>query len=140
MSNFVASSAPYEAPRMSTSRFTIQAPLYRALRTGGLDFVVVQAELTKNFFSVLPEERGASDLRWRVRQLDWVPHGQVLASLRVIDFDDSAGLAERRLFCQLPHGENRTARDIQRVEGIHYFHFGHRHGPFFDFRKHVRQP
>ena len=68
---------------MSTLYFTIRASaLDRALLARGLDFVVIQAEDgPENFFGVLAEQRRAPDVRRRIRQLDRIADGQILAAL-----------------------------------------------------------
>src|SRR3546814_5999904 len=66
-----------------------------------------------------PTRRSSDLVGRRVRQLDRVADGQVLAALRMVDLDDGAGRAQARLLGQLLHGEDRAAGDVQRVAGRH---------------------
>src|SRR4029077_3250510 len=88
---------------------------------------------------VLAEERGASDLRDAVGHLDRIAHRQVLAALGMIDLDDGAGGAQRRLRRQFFHRQNRAARNVVLVEFRHGLELGFCHRPGLDRGKHLHQ-
>ena len=67
-----------------------------------------------------------------VGHLDRIAHREMLAARRVIDFDDGAGLAQRRFLGDLLHGENRSARDVVLVEDVHRLELGLRLRPLLD--------
>src|SRR5262245_58400257 len=76
-------------------RFSLGGLLRRGDRARGLDlgeFLRRIAEhLGQDFLGVLAEQRRALHFGDRVRQLDWVSDGQVLAAGRMIDLNDRAG-------------------------------------------------
>src|SRR3546814_544565 len=105
----------------------------RSARPGLLDLLLAVAEdIAQDLLGVLAEQRRALHVGRRVRQLDRVADGQVLAALRMVDLDDGAGRAQARLLGQLLHGEDRAAGDVQRVAGRHDLELRLGLGPFLD--------
>src|SRR3546814_15381137 len=69
----------------------------RSARPGLLDLLLAVAEdIAQDLLGVLAEQRRALHVGRRVRQLDRVADGQVLAALRMVDLDDGAGRAQAR--------------------------------------------
>ena len=101
-----------------------------------VDFARRIAEhLAQDFLGVLAEQRRALHLARRVRQLDRIADGQILAARRMIDLDHGAGLAQRLLLGDLLHREDRPDRNVDRVAFLHDLELGHGHGPFLDRRE-----
>src|SRR5262245_32812325 len=115
-------------------------------RNGARDFDVghfafgIAEHFAQDLFGVLAEQRRPRHLAGRVRHLDWIADGQILAARRMIDLDHRAGRAQRRLLGDLLHGQDRADRNIDRVAEIHYLEFGLGHGPGFDGREDVLEP
>ena len=68
---------------------------------------------------MLSEKRRPPYLGYGIRHLDRIAHGQILAAAGVIDLDDRAGLAQRRLLGDLLHRQDRPYRNVARVADIH---------------------
>ncbi len=92
---------------------------------------------------MLAKERRARDVGRAVGHLDRIADGQILAALRVVDFDDGARLAQRRLLGDFLHRQDRAARDVVLVEDVHRLELGLGLGPFLDLVEdlhEMRQP
>ena len=70
---------------------------------GRLNVRLGKANFFEDLVGMLSQQRRALDLGRRVGQLDRVADGKIRPALRVIAFDDGAGLAQRRLLGQLFH-------------------------------------
>ncbi len=88
---------------------------------------------------MLAEQRRALHVGRAVGHLDRIADGQVLAARRVIDLDDGAGLAQRRLLGDLLHRQDRAARDVVLVEDVHRLELGLGLRPFLDLAEDLHQ-
>ena len=75
-----------------------------------------------------------------VGELDRVADRQVLAARRVVDLDDGAGVAQRRLLGQLLHRQDRADRDVEGVALVHDLELGLGHGPLLDALEDLLEP
>src|SRR5436190_1773822 len=129
---------------LDLSRLGARAFLRRRDRARGLDIGnlggAVAELLGENFFGMLAEQRRAFYFGDRVRHLDRIADSQILAAFGVIDFDHSAGLAQRRLLGDLLHREDRPNRDVNAVADVHDLEFALGHGPLLDSIEDVAQP
>ncbi len=90
-----------------------------------------------------PRSGERDDLGRAVGHLDRIADRQVLAARRMIDLDDGAGLAQRRLLGDLLHRQDRPARDVVLVEDVHRLELGLGLRPLLDLAEdlhQVRQP
>src|SRR5437667_2274147 len=87
----------------------------RTLLACRLDFVVMQTEhAAQDLVGVLAEQRRTPDVCGRVGQLDRITNRQIFSALRMIHFNNSARVAQRRLYGDFFHRKNRAARHIER--------------------------
>src|SRR5262249_15505185 len=111
----------------------------RRLDLGDLRLAIAEL-LAEDFLGVLAEQRRASHLGDRVRHLDGVADGKILAARGVIDLDHGAGLAQRRFLGDLLHRKDRADRNVDRVADVHDLELGLGHGPLLDRIEDVPQP
>src|SRR2546430_1419290 len=111
----------------------------RRLDLGDLRLAITEL-LAEDFLGVLAEQRRASHFGDRVRHLDGIADGKILAARGVIDLDHGAGLAQRRLLGDLLHRQDRADRDVDRVADVHDLELGLGHGPLLDRIEDVAQP
>ena len=96
--------------------------------------------LGQDLVGVLAQQRRALDLGDAVGELDRVADRQVLAARRMIDLDDGAGVAQRRLLGQLLHRQDRADRDVEGVALVHDLELGLGHGPLLDALEDLLEP
>src|SRR6202522_438518 len=99
--------------------------------------------LTQDFVGMLAKQRRALHLARAIRQFDRIADRQVFAPLGVIDLDDRAGGAQRLIFGQFLHRQDRTAGNVVLVEDLHRLELGLGHRPLLDTRENLiqaRQP
>src|SRR6516165_5729530 len=125
--------------RLGARAFLRRRDRARRLDLGDLRLAIAEL-LAEDFLGVLAEQRRASDLGDRVRHLDGVADGEILAARGVIDLDHGAGLAQRRLLGDLLHRQDRADRDVDRVADVHDLELGLGHGPLLDRIEDVAQP
>src|SRR5215510_7225713 len=111
----------------------------RRLDLGDLRLAVAEL-LPEDFLGVLAKQRRASHFGDRIRHLDGVADGQILAARGVIDLDHGAGLTQRRLLGDLLHRQDWADRDVDRVADVHDFELGLGHGPLLDCIEDMAQP
>ena len=102
--------------------------------------VGVAKHFAQDFVGVLAKERRTPHVGGRVRQLDRIADGQVPAASRMIDLDDGAGRAQRRLLGDLLHRQDRSDRNVLLVADVHDFELGLGHGPLLDGVEDQAQP
>src|SRR5262249_61739488 len=88
---------------------------------------------------MLAEQRRAFYFGDRVRHLDRIADGQILAARGMIDFDHGAGLAQRRLLGDLLHREDRPDWNVATVADVHDLELALGHGPLLDGIEDVAQ-
>src|SRR5260221_10510888 len=125
--------------RLGARAFLRRGDRARRLDLGDLRLAIAEL-LAEDFLGVLAEQRRASHFGDRVRHLDGVADGKILAALGVIDLDHGAGLAQRRLLGDLLHRQDRPDRDVDRVADVHDLELGLGHGPLLDRIEDVTQP
>src|SRR5215468_5773692 len=125
--------------RLGARAFFRRRDRTRRLDLGNLRLAIAEL-LAEDFLGVLAEQRRAYHFGDRVRHLDGVADGEILAARGVIDLDHGAGLAQRRLLGDLLHRQDRTDRDVDRVADIHDLELGLGHGPLLDRIEDVTQP
>ena len=69
-----------------------------------------------------------------------LPTVRYLPARRVIDLDDGAGRAQRRLLGDLLHRQDRPDRDVVLVADLHDLELGLGHGPLLDGVEDLLQP
>src|ERR1700722_12251176 len=116
----------------------------RARIVNFLHLVVGEAEhLTQNLVGMLAEQRRALYLARAVGQLDGVADRQIFAARGVIHLDNGAGRAQRLIFGEFLHRQDRTAGDVELIEDLHGLELGLGHGPLLNAREdfiQARQP
>src|ERR671937_2954105 len=125
--------------RLGARAFLRRGDRARRLDIGNLGCAVAEL-LGENFFGMLAEQRRAFYFGDRVRHLDRIADGQILAARGVIDFDHGAGLAQRRLLGDLLHREDRPDRNVDAVADVHDLELALGHGPLLDGSEDVAQP
>src|SRR5260370_841664 len=86
------------------------------------------------------EQGRALHLGRAIRHLDGIADREVFAALGMIDLDHGAGGAQRLIFGELLHRQDRPAGDVVPVENLHRLEFGLRHGPLLDAREDFVEP
>src|SRR5215468_9959810 len=125
--------------RLGARAFLRRRDRTRRLDLGDLRRAIAEL-LAENFLRMLAEQRRASHFGDRVRHLDGVADGEILAARGVIDLDHGAGLAQRRLLGDLLHRQDRADRNVDRVANVHDLELGLGHGPLLDRIEDVAQP
>src|SRR5262249_30575771 len=85
---------------LGTRAFLRRRDRPRRLDLGDLRLAIAEL-LAEDFVGVLAEQRRAFHFGDRVRHLDGIADGKILAARGVIDLDHGAGLAQRRLLGDL---------------------------------------
>src|SRR5262249_1873539 len=99
--------------------------------------------LAEDLVSVLAEQRRAGHFAWTIGEFDRVADRKILAASRMIDLDHGAGRAQRLVFGQFLHRQDRPAGNIELVQDLHRLELGLGHSPLLDARKNLvqaRQP
>src|SRR5712691_6046874 len=96
--------------RLGARAFLRRRDRARRLDLGDLRLAVAEL-LAEDYLGVLAEQRRAFHFGDRVRHLDRVADGEILAARGVVDLDHGAGLAQRRFLGDLLHRQDRADRD-----------------------------
>src|SRR5262245_57637904 len=103
----------------------------RRLDVGDLA-VGIAEHLLEDLLGMLAEQRRALHVGDRVRHLYGIADGEVPAAHRMVDLDHGAGRAQRRLFGEFLHRQDRSHRNVERVADLHDLKLGLGLGPLLD--------